>query len=417
MKTNAIKFLPLCALLVLTLAAFASAAGAQEPETARLSAATLDGGECGYGMTWRLDTDGVFTVSGKGAMSDYPTKDMVPWVRYRMDIEKLNIEYGVTRIGNNAFNTFPDLIAVTIPETVREIGNYAFADCVSLHDIVIADGLQTIGNSAFTGCSKMTAFPLPKTVTELGQAAFSHCSALSEFRVAGMLRETRASLFADCTSLRTVSLPASVQTVGLRTFSGCMSLSAIEIPGWVSVVAPYAFEKCASLQSVDLPPRLTDIENGVFSGCAALESVGIPDSVRNIKERAFENCGALRMVYYGGTAAQWKGVSKSDFADMIERRFIDVRYGKAEAASDVVIERIDVANGRVTVEIAGHPAEGSTLFLASYDKDGRFLALDTYPIDDPNAYTVYSRDAYTLTAFMLDANRRPAAKAFTKEVT
>ena len=38
-------------------------------------------------------------------------------------------------------------------------------------------------------------------------------------------------------------------------------------------------------------------------------------------------------------------------------------------------------------------------------------------IDDPNAYTVYSRDAHTLTAFMVDAHRRPAAKAFTKEVT
>ena len=417
-KKALFKTLALCVLFLLTLAAYVNAAEVSEtPDAAELLSETQAEGTCGNGMTWRLGADGVFTVSGRGVMTDYPSANMVPWRSYRLDIQKVNIEYGVTRIGNNAFNGCPNLLALTIPETVRVIGESAFADCISLYDIVIADGLREIENRAFTGCSRMTAFPLPKTVTDLGQAAFSKCVSLSEFDLSKTsLTETRTYLFSGCTSLRTVALPDTVRTVGQRTFSGCSALSGFEIPAKVSVIGPYAFEKCASLQSINLPEGLTDLENGVFSGCAALESVGIPESVRNIKENAFENCYALRRVYYGGTATQWNGVSKIDFADMIERRFITVHYGQAEAASDAVIESIDVNNGRVTVTITGNPKEGSALLIASYGADGRFLALDTYPINDPNAYTVFSRDAHTLTAFLLDSNRRPAAQALTKEV-
>ncbi len=417
-KKALFKTLALCVLLLPTLAAYVNATEvAETPDAAELLSETQTQGTCGNEMTWRLDADGIFTVSGRGAMTDYPTDNMPPWVRCRADIAKVNIEYGVTRIGNNAFSKCVNLEALTIPETVRTIGNSAFAGCASLSDIVIADGLREIGNHAFSDCAAMTAFPLPKTVTDLGQSAFAKCASLTDFDLSETrLTETRTYLFSGCTSLRTVTLPDTVRTIGQRTFSGCSALSEFEIPDKASVIGPYAFEKCASLQSINLPEGLTDLENGVFSGCAALESVGIPESVRNIKENAFENCYALRRVYYGGTATQWNGVSKIDFADMIERRFITVHYGQAEAASDVVIERIDVNNGRVTVTITGNPKEGSALLIASYGADGRFLALDTYPINDPNAYTVFSRDAHTLTAFLLDSNRRPAAQALTKEV-
>lgn len=423
MRGKFLKTLPLCVLSALTLVICANASGTPEPlsetqtpETAELLSETQANGTCGNGMTWRLDTDGIFTVSGQGVMTDYPSANMIPWARYRIDIEKVNIEYGVTRIGKNAFNGCPNLLALTIPETVRTIEESAFADCVSLSDIVIAEGLREIGNRAFTGCSSMTTFPLPKTVTDLGQAAFSKCTSLTEFDIPGSLIETRTYLFSGCTSLQTVTLPDTMRTIGQRTFSGCTALSGFEIPAKVSAIGPYAFEKCASLQAIDLPGRLIDLDSGVFSGCAALESVGIPESVRNIKENAFQNCNALRDVYYGGTATQWNAVSKVDFADMIERRFIKVHYGQSETASDVVIESIDVKDGRVTVSVTGNPKEGSALLIASYDEDGRFLALDTYPINDPNAYTVFSRDAHTLTAFLLDSNRRPAARALTKEV-
>ena len=387
-------------------------------DSAELLAETLSSGDCGNGMTWRLDVDGVLTVSGKGVMTDYASANTVPWrKKYGYDIEKVNIEYGVTRIGNYAFSGLPNLIALTIPETVRTIGESAFADCESLSDIhFTADGLREIERRAFTGCAKLKTFPLPATVTDIGLSAFSYCTDLTEFEINATLTETQPYLFSGCTALERVTLPATLRRIGQRTFSGCTSLTEIELPERVSVIGPYAFEKCASLQSLTIPGGVEEIDNGTFSGCAALASVGIPQSVRNIKAAAFEGCVALRDVYYSGTAMQWTGVSMVDFREHMDKYFTKVHYGTAEAASDVVIESIIVNNGRVTVEISGNPSEGSSLLIVSYDADGRLLGVDAYPIGEPNAYTIFSRDAYTLTAILLDSYRRPAAEALSKEV-
>ena len=105
-----------------------------------------------------------------------------------------------------------------------------------------------------------------------------------------------------------------------------------------------------------------------------------------------------------------------DFGDQIKRRMIDVHFGQAEPVSTAVIEDISVNNGRVTVDIAGTPPEGSTLFIAAYDTNGRFISVQSHPIGDPNGYTVFATEAHTLTAFLLDSRRRPAAASLSKEV-
>ena len=411
MKKKALRIFVLFALSFVTLTA------ARARDNARLLSETQASGACGSGMTWRLDVDGVMTISGKGAMADYPTPNVVPWRKRRWDIEKVNVQYGVTRIGKNAFSECPNLLALTLPETLRVIGESAFAQCESLSDFVIADGLREIGNLAFSECSGMDSFPTPKTVMEIGQSAFSHCVGLTEFDLTHTaLTETRTYLFSGCTSLKTVKLPDTVRTIGQRTFSGCTSLTEFEFPERTSTIGPYAFEGCTSLRTVAIPPRIVELESGTFSDCAGLQSVEIPESVKNVKQMAFYNCNGLRDVYYAGTATQWTTISMTDFREQIDRRMIAVHYGQAERESDVVIESINVENGRVTAHITGNPDAGSTLLIASYDADGRFLGAESYPIDDPNAYTVFTPNAHTLTAFLMDSRNRPSASALSKEV-
>ena len=386
-------------------------------DEARLLTETVNCGSCGDGISWRLDADGVMTISGKGPMADYSFATTVPWKNYRLDIWKVNVEYGVTRVGNYAFSDCAALTALTVPPSVDVIGDSAFANCEQLSDIVIGYGVREIGNRAFSGCQAITEMSLPRSVTALGQAAFSRCAALREFHAAGNIDETRTQLFSGCADLRTVTLPDTVKTIGLRTFADCESLTDFTIPPRVSVIKPYAFQNCASLRSIAVPERLTEIENGTFADCASLQSVAIPDGVHNIRQAAFENCNNLRDVYYTGTATQWDSISMDDFRDQIKRRMIDVHYGQAEPVSDVVIENITVSNGRVTVDVSGNPDAGSTLFIAAYDDAGRFLGMESHPIHDPAAYTVFAKEAHTLTAFLLDSRQRPAAKALSQKVT
>lgn len=65
------------------------------------------------------------------------------------------IPYNVRHIGNHAFCGL-DIESVTIPSSVKSIGQYAFTDCVSLTEIVIPASVQSIGNRAFWRCFKLS---------------------------------------------------------------------------------------------------------------------------------------------------------------------------------------------------------------------------------------------------------------------
>lgn len=81
----------------------------------------------------------------------------------RCDVERIlpigqtefTIPYGITRIDNDAFRGYKDLIKICIPDSVTSIGDNAFANCHNLRDIDIPDSVKTIGNGAFFCCSKL----------------------------------------------------------------------------------------------------------------------------------------------------------------------------------------------------------------------------------------------------------------------
>ena len=111
------------------------------PATA-LAADIVDSGTCGAegdgsNLTWTLDSDGVLTISGTGAMKEYdPYK--APWYGSSSRVKSAVIAEGVTSIGGKAFLDCTSLTSVTIPDSVTSIGVWAFCDCTSLTDVYYA---------------------------------------------------------------------------------------------------------------------------------------------------------------------------------------------------------------------------------------------------------------------------------------
>ena len=94
------------------------------PATA-LAADIVDSGTCGAEVTWTLDSEGVLTISGTGAMKDYdPYK--APWYGSRSRVKSAVIADGVTSIGDYAFRDCYNLASVSIPDSVTSIGDSAF---------------------------------------------------------------------------------------------------------------------------------------------------------------------------------------------------------------------------------------------------------------------------------------------------
>lgn len=65
---------------------------------------------------------------------------------------------------------------VVIPDTVREIGNYALAFSENLKEIVIPKTVKIIGRQAFANCEKLEIITIENPNTEIGDMSFIDCS-------------------------------------------------------------------------------------------------------------------------------------------------------------------------------------------------------------------------------------------------
>lgn len=90
--------------------------------------------------------------------------------------------FTVTGIGFRAFEG-KGLTKVTLPETIRYIGQDAFYTSYSTSDqltcIELNEGLVEIGEKAFYGRSGLTTLEIPSTVKTIGDGAFSSCTSLA----------------------------------------------------------------------------------------------------------------------------------------------------------------------------------------------------------------------------------------------
>jgi len=93
--------------------------------------------------------------------------------------KKTVIPYGVTTIGNSAFNGCSGLTSVNFPNSVTSIKDYAFMDCTGLTSVTIGNSVTSIGDHAFTYCTGLTSVTIPNSVTTIGNSAFYGCTGLT----------------------------------------------------------------------------------------------------------------------------------------------------------------------------------------------------------------------------------------------
>ena len=128
-------------------------------------------GTWGSNLRWNLK-DGVLTVSGTG---DMKSGSAMPWNTYKDTIHTVIIEDGVTSLPANAFSMYQKLTKLTLPGTLKRIGDGAFATCAALTEVVLPEGLETIGAAVFIDCGHLTTVHLPATLKTVGDFAFRDC--------------------------------------------------------------------------------------------------------------------------------------------------------------------------------------------------------------------------------------------------
>lgn len=99
--------------------------------------------------------NGVCTVSGKGAMTDDTS--------YNKKIKKVIIKDGVTSLPEEAFAGCLKLKEISIADSVKSIGACAFMQ-TDLREITIPNSVKKLGNSVLSSCKKLTKVKMPGNV-------------------------------------------------------------------------------------------------------------------------------------------------------------------------------------------------------------------------------------------------------------
>lgn len=210
-------------------------------------------GTCGDELTWVYDGKGTLTISGTGEMEDYGTdilSDAAPWRKLSVDITRVVIEEGVTRIGDNAFWGQSCLNEIELPDSLVSIGDGAFGHCSSMWEIDFPEGLQSIGDMAFTDCRKLNSVTIPRSVTQMGRSTFWGCDALTTVAIEADVVEIGNGMFGWCQNLTYVEFPTSLTHIGQAAFQECRNLKEICIPENVTVIGKGAFNYCTSLSRI-----------------------------------------------------------------------------------------------------------------------------------------------------------------------
>ncbi len=159
-------------------------------------------------------------------------------------LTKVTLGEKVTSIGDNAFKGCTGLTQVVFADaaSVAEghaltIGDSAFEDCYYLADIVLPAYLTEIGNRAFVECSRsLTEITVPGSVKTVGNEAFTICRSLVTVTFEEGVETIGKEVFKNCGSLKTVNFPASLVSVAegddspfTNMFYGCGSIDKVNI--------------------------------------------------------------------------------------------------------------------------------------------------------------------------------------------
>ena len=178
----------------------------------------------------------------------------------------------------------------TIPDNVKSVGDYAFADCTGLTSVIIPESVTNIGKSAFYLCTGLTAITVHST-----NAFYSS--------IDGVLFDKSRTILIQYPAGKsgTYAIPDSVKSIGDSAFFNCYSLPSITIPGSVTNIGNSAFSYCG-LTGITIPKSITAIGDYAFSDCTDLAGIHFWGKAPGLGSSVFKNDNRATVYYPAGTA-------------------------------------------------------------------------------------------------------------------
>lgn len=288
------------------------------------------GGKCGQKALWMFDSaTGAMTVVGTGTMTEYGHFELTPWYTHKDNIKSLTVGEGIISISSRAFYSCPALLKLSLPSTLKNIGQGALGQCTNIEEITVkaltppvtgsidafANMREDIpvyvpagtvaayraatswshfiyirtadGNSGTCGADLTWTFdPATGTLTITGSGAMDNWAedepkvpwdaVMEDIKTVVMSDEVTNIgdyAFIRATNLETINFPSALTRIGELSFYGCTKLPEVVLPEGFTTLDMQVFENCTSLTNIVLPSTLTAIDGSTFEGCTGLTSI------------------------------------------------------------------------------------------------------------------------------------------------
>ena len=273
----------------------------------------------------RKDVD---TTGGKNYTVKNGTRLIASYVFDGPDVVSVTLPDSLQVIGAGAF-AGSQISTISLPQGLTIIDDYAFNDCNNLTAITVGEnnqayqskdgvlfskdgktlvqyptgkkdttytipaGVTTIGESAFEECENLTAVTIPNGVTTIGEWAFYACKNLATVTIGDSVTTIGESAFEKCENLTAVTIPNGVTTIGKSAFYACENLATVTIADSVTTIGKWAFCSCHNLTALTLGKGVITIEESAFFDCKALGELSLPEGLTTIENNAFGFCYTL----------------------------------------------------------------------------------------------------------------------------
>ena len=247
-------------------------------------------------------------------------------------LQTITLPDSLKAIGNYAFTECDSLTSIHIPASVRQIGWYSFSHCPRLTSLNIAE--ENAVYDSREGCNAVIltsrdmlqqACPttvIPESVRIIGQLAFAGITCFDRIALPEALNEIHDFAFEGCTGLHSIHIPAGVYFIGDNPFACCTSLDTITvdsantdfdsrsscnaifekyncrlvtgcrsttIPNNTYRIAPYTFKGITGLHRIVLPKNVISIDVGAFAGCTEVNTIlSAEQTAPQVEQNTFE---------------------------------------------------------------------------------------------------------------------------------
>ena len=287
--------------------------GEAETPAAPVVVASWTSNECAVVLT----SDGKLTVSkneGDGEMEDMNSYQSSKWRCFSNLVTSVEIQEGVTKIGNYAFYNMQNISSILLPNSLITIGDGVFFGSPITGDIVIPEYVESIGSNAFAAVGgTASTISIPASVTNIGQWAFQN-KATDDITSTNVITAINVAA-ANPNYCSVDGILYSKDMTTLIAYPAGKTATEYVIPSTVTEIKSRALYSCVYITTLTIPAGTSLVEydgyaGTAFSGCYGLTDIynnaTTPQTISSVLSWMDKGQGSINLYIPSGTRAAYE---------------------------------------------------------------------------------------------------------------